>query len=56
MNEPVLAGAEVGQAGGGVVGAADEALAFAPARVPPPPEPVPEPRDNLTSQVPGQVG
>ena len=31
-------------------------LAFAPARVPPPPEPVPEPRDNLTSQVPGQVG
>jgi len=31
-------------------------LAFAPARVPPPPEPVPEPRDDLTSQVPGQVG
>ena len=31
-------------------------LAFAPARVPPPPEPVPESRDNLTSQVPGQVG
>ena len=31
-------------------------LAFAPARVPPPPEPVPEPRDNLTSQVPGQAG
>ena len=31
-------------------------LAFAPARVPPPPEPVPEPRDNLTSQLPGQVG
>src|SRR5689334_2492364 len=31
-------------------------LAFAPARVPPPPEPLPEPRDDLTSQVPGQVG
>ena len=31
-------------------------LAFAPARVPPPPELVPESRDDLTSQVPGQVG
>jgi hypothetical protein len=31
-------------------------LAFAPARVPPPPEPLPEPRDDLTSRVPGQVG
>jgi hypothetical protein len=31
-------------------------LAFAPARVPSPPEPVAEPQDNLTSQVPGQVG
>jgi hypothetical protein len=31
-------------------------LAFAPVRVPPPPEPLPEPRDDLTSQVPGQVG
>ena len=38
-------------------------LAFAPVRVPPPPGPVPPPpgpvpgpRDNLTSQVPGQVG
>jgi hypothetical protein len=27
-----------------------------PARVPAPPEPVPELRDDLTSQVPGQVG
>jgi hypothetical protein len=31
-------------------------LAFAPARVPAPPELLPEPRDDLTSQVPGQVG
>jgi hypothetical protein len=31
-------------------------LAFAPARVPSPPEPLPEPRDDLTSQVPGQAG
>jgi hypothetical protein len=31
-------------------------LAFAPARVPSPREPLPEPRDDLTSQVPGQVG
>jgi len=31
-------------------------LAFAPAMVPPPPVPAPGPRDNLTSQVPGQVG
>ena len=31
-------------------------LAFALVRVPPPPEPVPELRDDLTSQVPGQVG
>ena len=31
-------------------------LAFAPARVPPRREPLPEPRDDLTSQVPGQVG
>jgi hypothetical protein len=31
-------------------------LAFAPARVPSPPEPVAEPQDDLTTQVPGQVG
>ena len=31
-------------------------LVFAPSRVSSPPEPVAEPQDNLTSQVPGQVG
>jgi hypothetical protein len=31
-------------------------LAFAPARVLSPPEPVAEPQEDLTSQVPGQVG